>query len=139
MLKIFFKILIGSLLLQVIRSTEPESINYFQDKILTPLEVNLYVDEFMKVAQSHEQLGFLTLRQLSEVFNYWKTMNDTLKLKSEYLKSGKGGNAHKPNRRYTRFRQFLIPISILEGYILYVAEFLLIMLDIKRPVSAILM
>ncbi|XP_050444323.1 uncharacterized protein LOC126847923 [Adelges cooleyi] len=64
----------------------------------------------MKVAQSHEQLGFLTLRQLSEVFNYWKTMNDTLKLKSEHLKSGKG-----------------------EGYVLYVAEFLLIMLDIKRP------
>ncbi|XP_050421636.1 uncharacterized protein LOC126834045 [Adelges cooleyi] len=91
-------------------ATKDKSSDKLKDKILTPLEVKLYVDEFMKVARSHEQPGYLTLRQLSEVFNYWKPMNDTLKQKSEHLKSGKG-----------------------EGYVLYVAEFLLIMLDIKQP------
>ncbi|XP_050444093.1 uncharacterized protein LOC126847744 [Adelges cooleyi] len=75
---------------------------------LTSFEVNFYLDELLDVADSHDQTGYLTLPQLPEVFEYWKTINVRLTEKSKELEIKKG-----------------------DRHLINAADFLLIMLEIK--------
>ncbi|XP_050444257.1 uncharacterized protein LOC126847892 [Adelges cooleyi] len=86
------------------RSDQPDSMNLFnllwtlvdnkvkrvdktKVKKLTFLEVTLYLDEFEELFKSHNQNGYIYLKQLSGFFGYWQTINYALHKKFKNLET----------------------------------------------------